>query len=151
MAVATVDAGDYERVIRHPWWTSDVLGVVYPITEIGGKDVRLGQFVLGLSGQQRVTYFDRNPLNCRRSNVAACSRSQMMANARPHSLPGKTSRFRGVSRVKGTNNWVAYVSIKGKICWRQLFRDEVQAALARDEKARELYGRFARLNFPDPN
>ncbi len=149
MVVATVDAEDYARAIALPWWTSTYGGVTYPITHVDGKDLRMGQFILNTDGKQRVTYLDKNPLHCRRSNLRRCSYSQMMAASRTLRLPNKSSKYRGVSWDRSTNKWVAYVSYQGKMHRLGYFRDEVAAACARDEKALELYGEFARLNFPD--
>ena len=41
------------------------------------------------------------------------------------------------------------ISFKGVRIWLGSFLDEVEAARAYDAKAVELFGEFARLNFPD--
>lgn len=57
----------------------------------------------------------------------------------------KLSRYVGVSKDK--NRWRAYISFKGKKIQIGSFRDEISAAEAYDEKAKELYGKDANLNF----
>ena len=37
----------------------------------------------------------------------------------------------------------------GKVVYREVFEDKVEAAKARDRKAYELFGPFAYLNFPE--
>lgn len=61
----------------------------------------------------------------------------------------KSSQYRGVSLVKSTNRWQAYIIINGK--QRSLgvsFTVEADAAHAYDAAAREAFGSRALLNFP---
>jgi hypothetical protein len=65
--------------------------------------------------------------------------------ARPRT-DGK-SRFVGV--FPNRDRWQAAITCKGKKFHVGFFDDEVEAARARDRKAIELFGQFARLNFPE--
>ena len=58
-----------------------------------------------------------------------------------------TSRFKGVSWGKG--KWKAGIQKDKQNYKLGTFEDEIDAAMAYDEKAIELYGEMARLNFPD--
>lgn len=64
-----------------------------------------------------------------------------------HARKDGKSRFIGV--VPHKDKWLARVSSKGRRHHVGTFADEVEAARARDRKAVELFGRFARLNFPE--
>lgn len=85
---------------------------------------------------------DRNIHNNLLSNLRPCNKSQNAANRRK--MKNNTSGFIGVSFDLSTQKYRARV--------RQinvgLFSTPEEAALARDEKALELYGVFAVLNFP---
>jgi hypothetical protein len=100
---------------------------------------------MGISG-------NGDPLDCRRSNLVARTLTDTAANKRKQAtFNGQpcTSRFKGVCRPKKAKRWVA--TIKKDCVARQLgsFHDEIAAAQAYDEAARELFGEHARLNFPD--
>ena len=49
---------------------------------------------------------------------------------------------------KEYKKWLAYVTLNGKLYRAGRFEDKVEAARARDRKAIELHGEFAKLNFP---
>lgn len=69
----------------------------------------------------------------------------------PQAIPGKgygSSRFRGVYWDKRANKWRVMLSHKGKRYMVGRFVDEVTAAKAYDEKALEIVGPDAYLNFP---
>lgn len=60
-----------------------------------------------------------------------------------------SSKYIGVSWYKAGSQWEAYVSRDKKRRRVGVFADEVEAAIARDKMAVELYGDAAKLNFPD--
>jgi hypothetical protein len=45
--------------------------------------------------------------------------------------------------------WKTEIRHGGKVVYREVFDDKIEAAKARDRKAIELFGLFAYLNFPD--
>lgn len=84
--------------------------------------------------------------NCRWSTP-----QQQMANRRPN----KGRRFKGVIEIKRKTKptvWMACVKKDGK-CYHLRYFDTIEdAARAYDEKAAELFGEYANLNFPpEPN
>lgn len=64
------------------------------------------------------------------------------------SRKGATSRFLGVGWHSQMRVWRAYISADGKVKHLGCFDDEVSAALAYDKAAREMFGQFAKPNFP---
>lgn len=50
---------------------------------------------------------------------------------------------------KATAKWVATIGFEGKSIHLGSFDDEAAAARAYDRKARELFGQYAYLNFPE--
>jgi hypothetical protein len=56
-------------------------------------------------------------------------------------------RFVGVYWFK--NGWMAQINYRGKTYYLGRFKDQIEAAKARDRKAYELCGEMAYLNFPE--
>ena len=56
------------------------------------------------------------------------------------------SGFRGVRQLKGRTRWRAEITIHGKKELIGSFSTAKEAARARDERAKELFGEFAYLN-----
>lgn len=85
---------------------------------------------------------DGNSLNNRRCNLRTATRSQNNMN-RPN-ING-ISQYKGVYRNK--NKWCAQIQINSKKIYLGRFDSEVVAAKTYDNKAKELFGEFGKLNF----
>ena len=59
----------------------------------------------------------------------------------------KSSRYKGVSWNKQNKRWHACITLFGQTKYLGYFRDEVEAAQAYDEAAKEHFGWFAHTNF----
>lgn len=94
-----------------------------------------------------VDHADGNPLDNQRENLRPVTRSQNNMNGR--SRQGTTSQYKGVCWESRYKKWRAYISKDGVRTELGLFKDEKEAAQAYDAKAKELFGEFARLNFPE--
>jgi predicted site-specific integrase-resolvase len=120
---------------------------------VSGTTTRLHQLVLGLSGHDlRVGHLNADPLDCRRENLVVRTHSQAGGNMRKARLicgRPPTSRFKGVCLETRSGKWKAYIKRDQVMRNIGTYRDEIAAAEAYDEAARELFGEHARLNFPD--
>jgi hypothetical protein len=141
---ALVDAADYEEVSRHRWHTIRKGSKVYACCHQGRKLVSMHRMIMRPRTGYVVDHIDGNGLNNRRCNLRECTARQNRANTRPR---GGSSRFVGVYRRR--DKWVAGLQYRGKYYYLGLFKDEVEAAKARDRKAYELLGAYAYLNFPE--
>lgn len=62
-----------------------------------------------------------------------------------------TSGYRGVSWHETGQKWQCHIGINGDRVYLGLFDDEIDAAHAYDEAAKEHFGEYAALNFPPSN
>jgi predicted site-specific integrase-resolvase len=157
---AIIDVADLPLVEGRRWHCSgpseDGAGRVATFNQSG--ESRLHHLIVGahmgmsLGTNECVAHRNRDPLDCRRENLVVRTRSESNGNHRKvRSFCGRppTSRFKGVCWDKAAEKWIA--SIKKDHVSRHLgrYHDELAAAEAYDEAARELFGEHARLNFPD--
>jgi hypothetical protein len=93
-----------------------------------------------------VDHIDGDRLNNRRANLRVATHSQQRANTKV----GKNSKsgFKGVTWHGASRLWHVRVGFQGKTLSFGYYDDPIQAARVYDAKALELYGPFARLNFP---
>jgi hypothetical protein len=99
-----------------------------------------------------VRHLNEDPLDCRRENLVLRTTEQRARNNRKAKLikgAPPTSRFKGVYWEKGTKSWRAHIKAEGKTKKLARYGDEIAAALAYDEAARQWFGEYARLNFPE--
>jgi len=87
---------------------------------------------------------NRNGLDNQRCNLRVCSHQQ---NQRNKVLSNVI--YKGVCLDKRCNKFRARVRIREKQIYLGAFDSSLEAALAYDAAAREHFGEFARLNFPN--
>lgn len=129
---------------------------------IGGGHVQLSEakhctpmrrIILGVTDPEiRISHANGDPLDCRRANLVVRTMSELACgNRKMGTVNGRvyTSQFKGVCWDNQTKKWL--VQIRKGATARKIgrFGDELAAAEAYDEAARELFGEHARLNFPD--
>ena len=150
---AIVDDEDYERLIAYRWnavmpantWYAQTNLVVHGVR----RTIQMQQIILDAPPGFIVDHRSRNGLDNRRANLRVADRSGNAQNRIRHC--SKTSDFIGVSFAKQRRNpWRAQIQTvrTGKITIG-FFANPIDAAFAYDEKASELFGEFAVLNFPD--
>jgi len=92
-------------------------------------------------------HIDHNGLNNRKSNLRLCTNAQNTHNQRIR--PNGTSKYKGVSWHRPNNKWVARIAFKRKRMHIGIFDNQMEAAMAYDDKAIELFGEFACVNLPE--
>lgn len=150
---ALVDDGDHELIKGFTWYAKVYAqrNIVYARanqkTDTGWKNIILHRLIMGVTDPKIIVdHQDGNGLNCQRSNLREASFSENNANVGPRSN-GK-SKYLGVSFHEHAKKFVAQISKDNKNKHIGYFKDEIEAAVAYDAKAKELHGKFAKLNFP---
>jgi len=151
---AVIDLEDIPLAKKYIWWVQRKKDTYYacgrPINNKNER-VKLHRIILGLKKDDGilVDHRDRNGLNCKRNNIRLCNNSQNMQNSIP--LDGCSSKYKGASYRKDIKRYVSLICLNGKLMHLGCFKDEIEAAKAYDKKALELFGEFARTNFPREN
>jgi len=144
--IAICDAEDYEIVkdVDGDWYL--VNG--YPRVNKRGIKKYNCLFLHQLlnPGWSRTDHISGDTLDNCRSNLRECTHQQNMHNRKKNE--NTRSRYKGVWWEKDSQKWRAAIKMNNKRYHIGNYYHEREAALAYDKKARELFGEFARLNFP---
>lgn len=107
----------------------------------------LHRLVMGVTDPRiHVDHINHDGLDCRKSNLRLVTHQQNHFNRRPNS--GSTSKFKGVHWRKNEQKWGAVICLNNSRINLGYFDSEIEAAIAYDNAAEELFGEFAYLNLP---
>jgi hypothetical protein len=150
---ATIDDEDIGLVSAHKWCyaknkrTNTGYAQASAKTPDGSRHTTITMHQLILGGTSRrnpADHIDGDGLNNRRSNLRVATCQQ---NAQNQALRKVTVvKYKGVTRNKH-GRYVARIVHNYKACHLGVYGTPEKAARAYDEKARELFGEFARTNF----
>ena len=145
---AIVDAEDYDRLSQHRWYAQKQHGYFYATRMTSRKGarrtLRMHREILQAAKGTMCDHIDHNGLNNCKSNLRLCTSSQNQQNQKARRT---SSAYKGVCRRKDCNRWAAQIGFQCKRIHIGLFDDQMEAALAYDRKASELFDEFACLNF----
>lgn len=147
-----LDIIDIDRAKKHLWYghTSSKGTSIYARTNINDEKWNITQFIF----DDKINIYDHkdsNPLNNRRSNLRLCTQVENGRNKSKSLKREFSSKYLGVCKDKSKNKWIAYIWKDNKCFWSKRFDCEIKAAQSRDIKAKEIYGEFTKLNFPENN
>lgn len=145
--VALVDDDDLLLVAGSPWHvhrgSSGILYAVWqPYLGGGRKGARKGRVFMHHRiapplGGMVTDHRNGDGLDNRRQNLRTCTQTQNVRNQRP-----RAGRLKGVSAARN--------GFQVRVAGRYLgyYQTDIEAALAYDHAAKQMFGEFARLNFP---
>lgn len=149
---AKVDDDDYEWLSKYKWYFSNGYATRYN-GRINDKQnmVRMHREILSINGHvidgKVIDHKDGDGLNNTKDNLRVCTQSQNAMNKENPS--NNTSGYKGVSFSKLTNNWEAYITVRGKKLGLGYYNTPEEAAVAYDLAALDYYKEFAIVNFKD--
>lgn len=144
--LAIVDRDDLEAVLAAgPWHASDNgSGTIYAATYLNGERIRMHKF---LTCWPYTDHINGDPLDNRRANLRQATPLQNVGNSKLSRR--NTSGYKGVSWWEHKKRWKAYIAHDRRQKHLGYFDTPEEAARAYDAAAREKWGEFAWLNFPD--
>lgn len=146
-----IDDEDYDKVIKHSWCVhknpKKHTIKKYAKARINKRNVYLHRFLLKPDSKILIDHINRDGLDNRRKNLRLVTASQnsMNSTGRVHT---RKSKYKGVSWIRRDEKWAAKIEINNKKIILGVFNSQIQAARVYDKKAKELFGQYARLNFP---
>jgi hypothetical protein len=138
--VALVDDEDFYEMNKHKWYFS----TGYAMFKDGYKKrhaTQMHRLIMKCPKGFDIDHKNHNGLDNRRENLRICTRQDNMRNRL-----GKNGGYKGARLVKG--RWRSEHTLNKKTVHIGYFDTQIEAAQAYDNKVREIYGEFAKLNFP---
>lgn len=146
---AIVDDADYEALSKFDWHTKKKLHLFYAARNGGTSPnqfpILMHRVITQATDDLEVYHKDGNGLNNVRSNLRLCTHQQNLFNQKKKI--GTKSKYKGVTWCKRNNKWLAQIMMNKKNKFLGYFAMERVAALVYDDKAKELFGEYARTNF----
>lgn len=147
---AIVDESDFEWLNEFRWCACfDGTNWYAMMANNEGKrmgGITMHMLIFGKIDGLEIDHFNGDTLNNSRENLRHCTHAENGRNLRCRS--GCSSKYKGVSWDKSMSMWSAIISKNYTTVHREYFSSEIEAALQYDLWATELFGEFARLNFP---
>lgn len=149
--VALVDDEDFDELNKFKWQCQKGGNNFYAcrsLKKIDGKrpKVWMHRIILNLTDiKTHCDHKDGNGLNNQKANLRECSHKLNHRNRK--NQKNSFSKYKGVSMDKEKKKFRVLIMVNGKSNHVGYFTDEIAAAKAYDEKAKELFGKFAFLNF----
>jgi hypothetical protein len=141
----SVDEEDFELIKNYPWKIAKYKnGSAYcyynlKVEEKKYKKIWLQHHILGdLRLNKRIYFKDKNPLNCCRANIELLTHSEFAHITHKE----KEEKYLGV-----ISTYVARIRVNKKLKVIGTFSNAIDAAIAYDEEAKKVFGKYAVLNF----
>jgi len=143
---AQVDDADFDWLNQWKWSAHWGRNKFYAARMENRKTLLMHRVILGNLGCLDGEHKDGDGLNNQRWNLRPATRSQNSANR--SKTVDNISGFKGVCWDRFAKKWKAQIKRAGKMFHLGRFTSTEEAAKAYDAAALDLFGEFARLNFP---
>lgn len=144
--VALVDDEDFEYLNQFKWHANKKKNTIYASRNAYVNNKKVCVYMQwDIIGRTNIDHVDLNGLNNQKCNLRACTHQQNSMNMAPRK--NSFSKYKGVSWSKWANKWRSKIGFNKKTIHLGYFKSELEAAKAYDNKAVELFGEFANINF----
>lgn len=140
-----VDDEDYDHLNQWKWYYHKgraVRGQWHKCPVCVREKIYMARYLMKCPPHLFVDHIDGNPLNNTKRNLRICTKAQNCQNRKKrNSSPYK---YKGAYFYDG--KWVSSIGYKNKSIFIGRFNNDIDAAIAYNKKAIELFGEFAKLN-----
>jgi len=142
---ALVDDEDFEELNQFNWCFAQ--GYAVRKITISGKRQNQGmhRLITNCPDGFEVDHINHDMLDNRKANLRVCRHSENVYNQKVRTY-AKTSVYKGVYFHKRDGKWIAQIQLNNKRKFLGYFTNEIDAAIAYNVAAIELFGDFALLN-----
>ncbi len=141
---AIVDEEQFEYLNQWKWHAMNGGKHFYAARRVGkGPMILMHRLLMNAEKGQMIDHKDRNSLNNCLSNLRFCTKQQNGINCGPK----RKAIYKGV--FKNKQRWSSMLQKDGICYYLGSFETREIAAMEYDKKAKEFYGEFAYLNFPN--
>jgi hypothetical protein len=145
---ALVDDKDYKSLSAYSWY--EMHGYAVRIEnyrddkKMRGRIIRMHRLITKAPKDKYVDHINGNRLDNQRSNLRLVSPSENQYNRKIGK--NNTSGYKGVHWSKSMSAWEANIRCQNKWTYLGKFENIQEAALAYNEAAKRMFGKFAVLN-----
>lgn len=145
--IALVDDEDFDRINQYKWcaYYSPNTRSFYSMRGYNNRNFYMHRFIINAQNGENVDHKNHNTLDNRKENLRLCNNTTNQQNKRK-TFNNKTIKYKGVHFNKYNNKWRVRISLNNKLIHLGYFNTEEIAALAYNEKAKELFGDFCYMN-----
>jgi len=140
--IAIVDDDDFKSISGWKWRRNRD---GYIVRTSKNKTILLHRQLLSANDGDIIDHINGKPYDNRRGNLRFCSKYENSWNQRPR-VTKKTSSFKGVHFVTKKNRFEAGLCFNGNKIKLGRFKNEIDAAIAYNNAAKNLFGDFAFIN-----
>ena len=109
------------------------------------SNILMHRLIMNCPKNKTIDHINGNKLDNRKINLRICSLSENLKNQKLRI--NNTSGYKGVSFEKRRNKWRSQIKIGRQVKEIGQFKTAIQAAMAYDLWAKNIYGEYAKLNF----
>lgn len=143
--IALVDDEDFDLINAYKWYRSKRKRVTYAIANVRKKTIYMHKVITHTDNSQKIDHKNHDGLDNRKENLRLTTGTNNQANRRKTDS-STSSSYKGLHYDKEHNCYIAKIVYQNTYIYLGSFSNEIAAAKAYDEAAKQIYKEFALIN-----